>query len=200
MPLQQLGFDMKRVMPEAPSAIWQDARVMRQLGVYWYADQALSAFVHDMQQTYPDSLILVTGDHSTGIIPYQCGVIERSEPTLREQVCTSFAIYHRELEPGMFAGNTIGGHMNLLPTIVEAVAPAGFSYQSLFPSLFEPVDHVVTPYHWLNRESIGLYQVPMAQSLEITGNELPLRMDEVRYRKERDGWCELTGWLVRHRD
>ena len=199
MPLQELGFDLQRVMPEVPAAVRQDARMVRQLGVYWYADQALSAFVRDMQQTYPDSLILVTGDHSMGIIPYQYGVVERREPTLREQVCTSFAMYHRELERGMFVGNTIGGHMNLLPTIIEAVAPKGFSYTSLFPSLFEPVDHVVTPYHWLTRDSVGLYQDAIAQSLEISGAELPLRMGETRYPEEREGWRELTGWVVRHR-
>ena len=98
----------------------------------------------------------------------------------------------------MFAGNTIAGHMNLTATLMELIAPEGFEYYSLFPSLTEPVSHIVTPYCWMNRETIGLYSDKISQSLEVSSAPLPLHMDSVAYTEERDAWCELTGWMVRH--
>ena len=34
--------------------------------------------------------------------------------------------------PAILAGNTIGGHMNIMPTILELIAPKDFTYYSLF--------------------------------------------------------------------
>ena len=198
MPLEKMGYSPEKIMPEAPEAVKKDAAWQRHLGVYWYADRALAAFAKDMQETYPDSLIVMTGDHSMGVIPFEDGIVERKGPTVREQVCTSFAMYHRELTADMFAGNTIGSHGNILATLIELIAPAGHAYYSLQPSLLEPIDRIVTPYHWLTREAVGRHEDDFWQSLEITGKELPVQRGAKPYEKERAAWCELTGWMARH--
>jgi hypothetical protein len=77
--------------------------------------------------------------------------------------------HHPELDKSSLAGNIIGGHMNILPTLFELIAPAGFTYYSLFHSLTEPISQCVTPYHWVNLQAIGAcheayYQLLTAQT------------------------------------
>ena len=198
LPLVQLGYDVEKVMPEASIAAKQAEMAQRRMGVFWYTDKALSDFVQRMQDRYPDSLFIVVGDHAMGVIPFECGVIERHEPTVREEVCTSFAISHPGLQAEMFAGNNIGGQMNIMPTLMELIAPAGLEYYSLFPSLLESLDHIVTPYHWLDKDVVGRCKDEYHQSLMITGKDLPILPGGNPYKEEIEGWSEITGWLARH--
>ena len=198
IPVGQYGYDVNKVMPEAPEKVRTDAMTQRRLSGYWYTDWALFRFVEQMKALYPDSLFIVTGDHSMGVIPFDCDVVERSGPSIREQVGTAFMLQHPDIDAGMFAGNTIGGHMNILPTIMELLAPAGQPYLSLFQPLTERIDHVVTPHHWLTEKRIGLFADAVCQSLAVSPSELPLVPDDGRFRAERDGWCELSGWMARH--
>lgn len=196
--LEDYGYNPDTVMPEASKKLRRDHGKQQNMGTFWYADQALYRFVNDMKATYPDSLILVTGDHSAGIIPIgDC--LPRKDMTLREQYMTSFAMYHRDLTSEMFAGNTIGSHMNLMPTLLELIAPQGFEYFSLVPPLTEPIDHVVTPYHWLTRDAIGRAGTTSYQNLTISKDPVPtFELKEPRFEDEINGWCSLTGWIVRH--
>lgn len=200
MPLKKLGFDTEKVMPDAPEKAKKDAAVQKCMGTCWYSDQSISKFVKDMQETYPDSLIFVTGDHAAGPIPFDSGIVNRRGALFREQWCTSFAMYHKDIDQSIFAGNTIGGHMNIMPTIMELIAPKGHSYYSMFPSLLEPIDHVVTPYHWLTPDAIGLHTDTFYQGLDISSEEIPTMIGENRFMDEMKGYCDITGWFARHTD
>ena len=197
MPYEEYGFDADKVMPKIADRLRHDKKTWRRLAGIWYADQALIHFVREMREVYPDSLFIVSGDHTTGLLPFDYDIVPRDEANMRESLLTSFAMSHPELTPDMLAGNTIGGHMNILPTIMELVAPAGFEYYSLMPPLTESIDHVVTPYCWMTRDTIGDYRSGLAQQLAPAAGELPVeRM--TRFQAERDAWCELTSWMVRH--
>lgn len=198
IPVEDYGFDAARILAEAPAKLREDPKLRRKMGGIWYADQAVAHFIAEMEAAFPDSLFLLTGDHAVGIFPYDCDLVPRWEPTIRETKLTSFAMSHPDLSPSLFAGNTIGGHMNLLPTLMELIAPRGFSYEALFPSLLDPIDHVVTPYCWMTREEIGIYQDRIAQPLAVSAQMPSTALQTARYEEERTAWCELTGWLVRH--
>ncbi len=198
IPVEKYGFSRETVMPDLPESLLHDKAELRRLSCWWYADKALSDFADEMRRLYPDSLFLMTGDHSTGIIPFKHGIVKRSEPTLREQFLTSFAISHPELTEEMFAGNKLGSHMNVLATLMELIAPRGFTYYSLFPSLTCPIDHVVTPHCWMDRERMGSYGDKTSQTLQVSAETVPMEMNSLRYEEEREGWCELSGWMVRH--
>ena len=201
MALAAQGYYADEVMPEAPEIVRRSHRQQQVMGTYWYSDRAIFSFVDRMREAYPDSLIFVTGDHSAGPIPLQLGFQERRETTLREQFCTSFAMYHRDLDQRIFAGNTIGGHMNILPTIFELLAPQGFEYYSLFPSLLEPLAQVVTPYHWLTRDAIGPAENAMYQGLAVTTQPVETCHEASgrnRFEDEIAGYSALTGWIARH--
>ncbi len=198
IPVERYGYNTERVMPDAPASVKRDHKLQKQLGCYWYSDKAIMDFIEAMKQRYPDALFIVTGDHATLNIPYASGIVPRREPTLRELHSTCLAIQHRDLQRAWFAGNTIGEHMNIFPTIMELIAPAGHTYLSLAQPLTEPIDHVVTPQHWLTREQIGVYKDRIAQANCVSYEALPLQQDCVRFAAERQGWLELSGWLARH--
>lgn len=197
MPYDEYGADLERIMPDAPAALKADKTLRRKMQGIWYADQELCRFVERMRAQYPDALFIVTGDHTTGLIPYEYGVAGREGPSMRESWLTSFAMYHRELMPEMLAGNTIGGHLNILPTLMELIAPAGHEYHSLLPSLTQPLDRVVTPYCWLTREMVGNYADGQQQSLQVSREVLPVK-HEVDFAEERAALSEFSGYLVKH--
>lgn len=199
--VKKYGYDVEKVMPDAPAALKQDHARQQMIGTYWYSDRAISHFVETMQEIYPDSLIIVTGDHAAMPVPMNRNVVKRREVTTREAFCTSFAMYHRELSQEILAENTIGGHMNILPTIFELIAPKGFQYYSLFGSLLEPVEYAVSPYHWLTRDAIGSADDGCYQGLAATA--LPVETytepdGRCRFADEIAGYSAITGWLARH--
>ena len=201
MNLAALGYDAEQVMPKAPEAVRRSHRWQQVMGTYWYSDRAIFAFVDRMRAAYPDSLIFVTGDHSAGPIPMQMGIIERTEMTLREHFCTSFAMHHRDIDQALLAGNTIGGHMNIAPTIFELIAPRDFEYYALFPPLTEPIGHVVTPYHWLTGEAIGSADNALYQGLAASAAPVETYHEadgQNRFAAEIAGYSVLTGWIARH--
>ena len=151
-----------------------------------------------MRQAYPDSLFILTGDHSidmspvlgkTSLMGRDCNLRERHSPVL--------LVNHWELDAHSLADNTIGGHMNIAPTIFELIAPAGFTYYSLYPSLLEPIDHVVSPYHWLRKDAYGSYSQDFYQPGPAVRTGRPERGTKP-YTEEREAWMDLTGYLVRH--
>ena len=198
MPFEKYGFDIETLMPDMAKALRWDKKERKRLGSCWYADQALMNFLKTMREAYPDSLFVVTGDHTAGIIPYGKGPLADRQMPIREQVLTTFAMSHPQLTQDVLAGNTLGGHMNILPTIIELVAPKGFEYYSIVPPLTEHQEHVVTPYCWMTADRIGSYASRLSQQLEPSLENLPVVQDEVQFEDERDAWCELTGWMVRH--
>ena len=197
MPLKELGFDKQRVMPEVADKI--DEGRAKWLGTYWYSDRAITKFIEEIKAQFPDSLIVVTGDHSAAPIA-PADTLKRKEKTLREDICTSFAMYHQDFPQELLADTGVAGHMNIAPTIIELVAPQGHKYYSLFPSMLEKQDHVISPYHWLDEKNVGWTSDSLYQGLEATGEPVETMEEKggLRYGKEIAGVDALTGWLVRH--
>ena len=105
---------------------------------------------------------------------------------------------HPDLTPEMFQDCQIGSHMNILPTLIELIAPKDFAYYAIQPSLFEQIDYVVTPYCWMTKDALGSYSEHTEQSLFTSAEALPIHRDCERFKEEQEAWCELTGWTIRH--
>lgn len=84
IPIRQYGFDPAPVAQELPDDMKRRQNLLADLETYWYTDQALSAFVEQVQQRFPDSLILVTGDHSRKVIPFGSTLYPDRECSVRE--------------------------------------------------------------------------------------------------------------------
>ena len=99
------------------------------LGHYWYMDKVTTKFIRSVTEKYPDSLFIVTGDHAHRVDP-------SARPTIFEHESVPFVMYGAGINKKILPPDVVGGHMSIVPTIIELIAPRGFIYYSIAPSLF----------------------------------------------------------------
>ncbi len=198
LPYHEYGLNIDDMMPEMPESLRRDEMEARRFMGVCYADRCLMNFVREMQKQYPDSLFIVTGDHSAAVLPFDKGVLPRSEQTIRENMLTAFYMHHPDLTADMLGNNILGEHQNILPTLMELIAPAGFEYYSLKPSLMENINHVVTPYSWMTKDKIGYYKYKIRQQLMESAEPIDTESNIEEYTAERAALQDITGWLVRN--
>lgn len=177
-----------------------DKRRTKELGTYRYCDKAMFGFIEKMKALHPDSLFVVTGDHSALFGALNRTSLIQRDYSNREKCCTVGLVQHPELDQSMIH-TKIASHMNLMPTIIEAIAPKGFEYYSIAPSLFEEERNlIVTPYQWMTENALGHvmddYGEPNTdQSEAIT----PIRPVD-NHKDIADSWKMLAAWLVKGRE
>lgn len=126
------GFDLARARAETAQLpnVDDPDQLALELGHYWYMDKIVTQFVHETMKKYPDSLFVITGDHAVRMNPSRT-------PTMYEYQSIPFVLYGQGVTPAVLAPDVVGGHTNIVPTLIELIAPAGFSYVSIAPSLTE---------------------------------------------------------------
>lgn len=126
------GFDLARARVETAQLpnVDDPDQLALELGHYWYMDKIVTQFVHETMKKYPDSLFVITGDHAVRMNPSRT-------PTMYEYQSIPFVLYGQGVTPAVLAPDVVGGHTNIVPTLIELIAPAGFSYVSIAPSLTE---------------------------------------------------------------
>lgn len=199
IPVEKYGWNPDTILGPIPEEIRNNKATVANLGIYWYAEKALFDFVDFIKETYEDSLIIITGDHASKIAG---DILPNRSQTLREQYCTFFGIYHKDIDSQWVNPDGIGNHMQILPTLMELIAPKGFTYYSLMPSIFEQQNHSVTPYHWLTEKEIGYYGDQLAQDLtwrDGQNREYPSYIQNRQdFEDQRQAYLELTAWMLRH--
>lgn len=126
------GFDLARARAETAQLpnVDDPDQLALELGHYWYMDKIVTQFVHETMKKYPDSLFVITGDHAVRMNPSRT-------PTMYEYQSVPLVLYGQGVTPAVLAPDVVGGHTNIVPTLIELIAPAGFSYVSIAPSLTE---------------------------------------------------------------
>ena len=125
-----LGYPY-REMP-APLAPIYDRKVpLRTFAHLWYADRELGYFVAEGERRLPAPIFAMTGDHWSR-------KFLNGRPSLYEQTAVPFVLYGPQVLAGVTApARVAGGHIDIVPTLVELVAPAGFTYYSFGTSLLD---------------------------------------------------------------
>ena len=193
-----LDYDPQKVMPDVGEDLRSNKTRNKELATYRYSDKAIFNFIKSMKDAYPDSLFVVTGDHSNLFGSLNNTSLIHRDYTLRDTFCTVGLLQHPELDNTMIATQK-GTHMSLMPTIIEAIAPKGFEYYSITPSLFEEQPKtLVTPYQWMTdtimgdvRMDYGESNVPSTEPVEQV-RPIDNHADEAR------NWTLLTTWLINH--
>lgn len=193
-----LDYDPEKVMPNVGEDLRSNKTRNKELATYRYSDKATFNFVKSMKDAYPDSLFVVTGDHSNLFGSLNNTSLIHRDYTLRDTFCTVGLLQHPELEDNMIVTKK-GTHMSIMPTIIEAIAPKGFEYYSITPSLFEEQpETLVTPYQWMTdtmmgdvRMDYGESNVPSTEPVEQV-RPIDNHADEAR------NWTLLTTWLINH--
>ena len=193
-----LDYNPEKVMPDVGEDLRSNKTRNKELATYRYSDKAIFNFVKSMKDAYPDSLFVVTGDHSNLFGSLNNTSLIHRDYTLRDTFCTVGLLQHPELENTMIATQK-GTHMSLMPTIIEAISPKGFEYYSITPSLFEEQpETLVTPYQWMTdimmgdvRMDYGESNIPSSEPVEQI-RPIDNHADEAR------DWTLLTTWLINH--
>lgn len=160
-PLNEIPVDIK--------PLFDGSMTLDQLGLFWYCDMELGKFVSAIEKVYPSSLFAITGDH------YGRRFLNAS-PSVYELSSVPFILYSKKfITPQGTRNPTPGSHIDIVPTIVELIAPRGFQYHSFGRSMFDKDEKGYKS--GTNRFGIG-HQTIVAENfianLKIDRNPAPL--------------------------
>jgi len=159
--LARAGFPKEKVRAALPEQEQNNEELLRQLGHYWYADKQLTWFVRELQSRYPDCLIAIVGDHADR---YN---VEKN-PSEYKRLAVPFLLLGQGIKKDMLPPEAAGSQIDILPTIVELIAPEGFSYEALGSSLDRNRRGVNYGY-WITADTISQADVPFAPQ-DFQGN------------------------------
>ena len=124
------GFPLNEI-PADIKSLSDGSMTLNQFGVFWYCDRAVGKFVNAIENVYPSSLFAITGDH------YGRRFLNAS-PSIYEHSSVPFILYSKKFITPQGTRNPIpGSHIDIIPTIVELIAPDGFQYHSFGRSMFD---------------------------------------------------------------
>lgn len=193
-----LDYNPEKVMPDVGEDLRSNKTRNKELATYRYSDKAIFNFVKSMKDAYPDSLFVVTGDHSNLFGSLNNTSLIHRDYTLRDTFCTVGLLQHPELDNTMIATQK-GTHMSLMPTIIEAIAPKGFEYYSISPSLFEAQpETLVTPYQWITDTMMGDVRMDYGESNILSSEPVEQIRPIDNHADEARDWTLLTTWLINH--
>ena len=145
--LEAHGFDVETLRAN-PLCHGLSTPQLRTLGHLWYSDQSLGDFVRDAEHKLSRPLFAMTGDH------YSREESVNPRPTLFESSAVPFVLYGRDVLARVRRPESLAGsHVDVVPTLVDLVAPEGFRYHSFGRDLLNPAapqvgygnDTVITP-------------------------------------------------------
>lgn len=195
-----LDYDPKKVMPHVGEDLRSNKTRNKELATYRYSDKALFSFVDSMKKAYPDSLFIITGDHSNLFGSLNNTSLIYRDYTLRDTFCTVALLQHPDLDSNMITTQK-GTHMSLMPTIIEAIAPKGFEYYSITPSLFDDQpETLVTPYQWITDSLMGDIRSDYGESNQPSAEPVTQIRPIDNHAKEARDWSLLTTWLINHEE
>lgn len=156
------GFDLEKakavVREIIPDASDPDTLAL-EIGHYWYMDKVVTEFVNETMAKYPDSLFVITGDHAVRTNP-------GPKPSLFEFQSVPFVLYGQGVTKDILPANAVGGHTGIAPTLINLIAPQGFTYHAIAPAIGEtPV--AFNRGYWLNNQVMG--QVEGGQTEPLPG-------------------------------
>lgn len=117
-------IDKETIRCALPEADRSDEQLLNELGHYAYATKALTAFVRELKARYPDALIAIVGDHADR---YN---LEKS-PAMYERFAIPLILTGRGVRKGLFPADACGSHIDVVPTLLELVAPKGYTYYAV---------------------------------------------------------------------
>lgn len=174
--LKKEGWAMDAI-PESLKEVYDGETSLNTLGHFWYADRCLGEFVAQVEQGLPKSLFAITGDHWSRRFL-------NSKPTLYERKSVPLIIYGPELLKGVSSPQYMAGcHLDIAPTLIELIAPKGFTYCSMGSSVMDEAGRQI---------GFGANAVVMPESIwEIGGGETSKDLSELSNAFHAVGWWRI---------
>lgn len=142
------GYDRAAMEAILPEKAKQDPEMVKKLGHFWYADKMLSQFVAEAKKRYPDSVFVIVGDHADRL---NLDV----NPTMYERYAIPLVVYGKGIHKEAVPETAAGSHINLTATLMELIAPPGFEYYAIGPSLTRGSSFGINYGFWITADYIG---------------------------------------------
>lgn len=149
--LEKENYPLKSTddLPKNALKYYDNGMNLKELGHLWYGDKAIGEFVENAEKKFENSIFCFTGDH------YGRRFINH-KPTLYEKSSVPFILYGKEIKPQKI--KTPGTHIDIMPTLIEMIAPKDFVYYSFGESLFSNDKNFAVAYRrYLNNEELYLF-------------------------------------------
>lgn len=145
--LEKEGFDASKVIEGLPDKEKNNQELIKELGHFWYADKMASDFINKVKAKYPDSLFIFVGDHADR---YNIDKV----PTMYERYSVPLIITGKGIQKDLLSEDMAGSQIDIMPTVIDLIAPEGFTYYSVGKSLSE--NKLGQSYaFWITADAIG---------------------------------------------
>lgn len=145
--LEKEGFDASKVIEDLPDKEKNNQELIKELGHFWYADKMASDFINKVKAKYPDSLFIFVGDHADR---YNIDKV----PTMYERYSVPLIITGKGIQKDLLPEDMAGSQIDIMPTVIDLIAPEGFTYYSVGKSLSE--NKLGQSYaFWITADAIG---------------------------------------------
>lgn len=145
--LEKEGFDASKVIEGLPDKEKNNQELIKVLGHFWYADKMASDFINKVKAKYPDSLFIFVGDHADR---YNIDKV----PTMYERYSVPLIITGKGIQKDLLPEDMAGSQIDIMPTVIDLIAPEGFTYYSVGKSLSE--NKLGQSYaFWITADAIG---------------------------------------------
>ena len=191
MDVEAKGFDKEAVRAALPPEAQQDEELLRELGHYWYADREMAKFIQTVKERYPDSLFVIVGDHGDR---YN---IDKT-PSMYERYGIPFIVTGRGIHKGILLPDSAGSQIDIVPTIMELIAPKGFSYMSLGSSLTTTNRRGVNYGFWITRTAIGKADTVPLEPESLTGSGSAPAIDETGMQDYINAIRSISWWRAKY--
>lgn len=187
--LAREGFDPATVAAGLPASLKNDQELIKKLGHFWYADKMLAQFVKEAREQYPDSLFVIVGDHADR-------VNIATNPSLYERYGIPFVVYGKGITRESLPAQAAGSHINIVPTLLELIAPPGFEYYSVGRSLTKGNQFGINYGFWITPGFMGKADSDYAETHRVKqGLEPP---DQATIRREVDSARAVSWWRIKY--
>lgn len=184
------GFPAEKVRQSLPEKAREDDWLLKELGHYWYADREMTAFIGKLKEKYPQCLIVVMGDHGDR---YN---IEKT-PSMYEQYAIPFIVTGNGVHRNILPKGCAGSQIDVGATIIEMIAPAGFTYYSLGSSLSRGNNRGVNYGFWINSDYIGEADKFPLEPLPLPDSQGSF-LDDAAMQRYIDAIRGISWWLPKY--
>lgn len=154
-----------------------------------YADKYLAEFVEQILAKYPDSLVVITGDHADRWTI-------QSSPSLYERFAVPMVFIGRGISKDLLTQNAAASHQDLVATLLELILPKGTTYYAFGKNAFRSQRVGVGAYYWITAQAVGENQSEVIEALP--GKTLPNEETLNQLRTEIADEQAIAGWRVLH--
>ena len=164
--------------------------MVERLQHFEYADKYLAKFVEDMLAKYPDSLFIITGDHADRytLTP---------NPSLYERLAVPLVILGKGIKKDLLAPAASGAHMDIVPTVMELIAPKGTPYYALGQDVLKGGRPGLHAYYYITDRILGDLNADTQETLP--GKEEVLPNEEVeKVRQHLKDEQTIAAWRILH--